>query len=241
VTGISKEGDLLYYENRLLPTVDVKTALTDLLDFLGTLSSRPVLIGHNIKNFDCRVLAKAALCCGLRSAVETAVGAFVDTLPLFKEKCPGLDSYTQANVHNHVLGRQYRQHNAISDAAALLDIFAADPPRDSDLSRQSFSACHIFDTMEFQNRQKVLSARWSPLVERKVISRGIASKAAGSGLLPEHLTLAFQRRGADGVKAVLSQKDKTGKVRVTSSKKIIDKIVDFTSLDHTHAHSSMHT
>lgn len=51
-------------------------------------------------------------------------------------------------------------------------------------------------------------------------------KIAHSGLKYEHLKLAFERGGAEGIENILGEKNDSGKVRVTRTKSVIGKIVD---------------
>lgn len=51
-------------------------------------------------------------------------------------------------------------------------------------------------------------------------------KIALSGLSYDHLRLAIERGGADGLKMVLGEKTEQGTVRVTKNKTIVGKIYD---------------
>ena len=60
----------------------------------------------------------------------------------------------------------------------------------------------------------------------KALSKGMAQKAADSGLLLCHLLLSFHRGGRDGIVDLFS--DKTGgAVRVTRSSRICDSVLEF--------------
>ena len=65
------------------------------------------------------------------------------------------------------------------------------------------------------------------LVERKIVSKALAKKAAASGLCFKHLCLAVQRNGIDGLRSLFSQRNKRGDIRVTSSNRIIQRVYDF--------------
>ena len=65
-----------------------------------------------------------------------------------------------------------------------------------------------------------------PLIDQKVISDELRTKIAGSGLSLNHLHLAYQRNGRQGVHEVLSEMSGDC-VRVTISKRITDSIADF--------------
>ena len=56
----------------------------------------------------------------------------------------------------------------------------------------------------------------------------MALKIAQSGLKMEHLRLSVERKGYEGLRYLLSEKS-NGKPRVTSSKRVIDKVYGFLS------------
>ena len=47
---------------------------------------------------------------------------FVDSLHLLKRLLPGLKSYSQPMVYDHIFNKKYRAHHALDDATALLNI-----------------------------------------------------------------------------------------------------------------------
>lgn len=44
---------------------------------------------------------------------------FVDSLPLFRQGCPGLDSYKQESLYQHFFGDVFAAYGALADAEAL--------------------------------------------------------------------------------------------------------------------------
>ena len=61
------------------------------------------------------------------------------------------------------------------------------------------------------------------LVQTKLLSKGMATKIAGSGLSYRHLQLAFRRDKDCGLQRLLGEVT-NGKVRVTKSARIIDSL-----------------
>ena len=57
----------------------------------------------------------------------------------------------------------------------------------------------------------------------------MADKIARSGLKATHLHLAFRRNGIDGLASLLQEKDRSGHVRVTKSKKVIVALAKYLS------------
>lgn len=64
------------------------------------------------------------------------------------------------------------------------------------------------------------------LVDKNVLSAGMAKKVAGSGLDFECLRLAHSR-SADGIHALFTEQCGNSSVRVTKCKKIIDSVTNF--------------
>ena len=60
------------------------------------------------------------------------------------------------------------------------------------------------------------------------ISKSIATKTAGSGLLIKHLVCVCKRGGKEGLKEMLRDR-RSGRVRVTNRKNILTNICDFVS------------
>ena len=65
-----------------------------------------------------------------------------------------------------------------------------------------------------------------PLTDNNIVSKTMVAKIAGSGLQFGHLKTIFQRKGYDGLSAVLKAKVSKG-VRVSSKTAIISGICEF--------------
>ena len=65
-----------------------------------------------------------------------------------------------------------------------------------------------------------------PLLTRKVVSESMASKIATAGLTYDHLKLAHDRNGLDGISALLSEKV-NGVVRVTKHPPVIQRLFEY--------------
>jgi hypothetical protein len=66
-----------------------------------------------------------------------------------------------------------------------------------------------------------------PLVDAKVIGIAMAKNVASSGLQMDHIKLAHKRNHSDGIKRLLNEKDRNGKIRVTDSSRIIKKLTNY--------------
>ena len=64
------------------------------------------------------------------------------------------------------------------------------------------------------------------LIDKKVMSQGVARKVAGSGLQLKHLSTVSKRNGLSGLRSLLSEVT-NGQKRVTKSEKIICAIASY--------------
>ena len=70
-----------------------------------------------------------------------------------------------------------------------------------------------------------------PLQVKKAVSDSMATKIAKAGLNFDHLKLAFERKGFDGLYSILSEKV-NGVPRVTKHVPVIQRMCDYFAQDH---------
>lgn len=90
-------------------------AMQDFLDFIGDNS---VLVGHNINDFDIRLIARVAQQCGLRLAFKESI----DTLPLSRIAWPNR-SNTMDSIRTRLDLDQDGAHRALNDCYDELDLY----------------------------------------------------------------------------------------------------------------------
>lgn len=228
ITGISvKDGKLLHHSKEVEGKT-IQHALDSFLTFLCKSSKKVLLVGHNIQLFDCPVLFNALNSCGKMEDFSKVVVGFLDTLKLFKLMKPGLPSYQQEFLCKTFANTEYDAHDARYDVKALDVLFENQgisfESTDAKVSSRTFnSARSSYDY--FKTRQINLPSL-QPLIDQKVISVGMGRKIAGSGLNYDHLHLAFKMDPTDGI-SKLCKEEHGGFARVTKSKKIIGRIVNF--------------
>ncbi|KAL8608206.1 hypothetical protein ACOMHN_016661 [Nucella lapillus] len=136
VTGITCDGQQLYHHGAPVPFLTIRPALEGFITFLE--QGKPVvLLGHNIKLFDCPILLNALQCCNLVERFQAAVYGCVDTLPLFREINPGLKNHNQAALYKHYIGLQFPAHDARDDVRALQKIVNRANPNHDQFSLNS--------------------------------------------------------------------------------------------------------
>ncbi|TNN79885.1 Protein PML [Liparis tanakae] len=145
VTGFRVRRRRLFLRRRPVPTNSLREVLVSFVAFLRMLG-RPLVLGHNIRRFDCPLLARALDGLGLRAEFESAVSGYVDTLPLAREllKGRGLRSFRQTELVRELLAVDYEAHDALEDVRALQALYGVLRPTAEVLCRQRFT----LDTME---------------------------------------------------------------------------------------------
>ncbi|CAC5426607.1 unnamed protein product [Mytilus coruscus] len=122
ITGLTVVGNKMYHNGSLVPYKLPHEGLTDFLSYISEFKDKPILIGHNIKRFDCHVLFNTLSSLNMWNEFSSQISCFVDSLNLFKQVVPGLSSYSQSFLVNNLLGQEYESHNAVHDARLLLKL-----------------------------------------------------------------------------------------------------------------------
>ncbi|XP_047452384.1 uncharacterized protein LOC125014897 [Mugil cephalus] len=140
VTGFRVRRQRLYLHRQLVPTNSLREVLVSFIAFLQMLG-RPLLIGHNSRRFDCRLLVRALDELDLRAQFESSISGCVDTLPLarevLKDRC--LQSFRQENLVRELLGVNYKAHDALEDVRALQALYSVLQPTPEVIWRHKFT------------------------------------------------------------------------------------------------------
>ncbi|XP_071139960.1 maternal protein exuperantia-like [Mytilus edulis] len=223
VTNISVIGSQMYYNLQAVPSKLQNVAFTDFNDFVMSFPVKPLLVGHNIKRYDCHVMYNSLKFHNMWNEFASNISGFLDTLELFKLLYPKRPSYSQTSLVGELLGETYSAHNAVDDTKALYRLVQSKGDIKCNIQALVFSANY---PKEFSHQQDNLQT-FTDAFFSKAISRTLALKAARSNLRLEHFNIAVKRNGLDGLKSVLSEQTNQGIVRVTTNKKAIIKIFDF--------------
>lgn len=154
VTGFRIRRHKLYLHRQLVLTNSLREVLVSFIAFLQMLG-RPLIIGHNIRRFDCPLLARALIELNLRAEFQASVSGCVDTLPLsremLKDRC--LQSFRQENLVRELVGVNYKAHDALEDVRALQALYSVLQPTPELICRHMFT----LDTMG--NKTAVTAAK----------------------------------------------------------------------------------
>ena len=225
MTGLTCRDGQLYHHGHPVDAVPITLALKEFITFLG--SDPVMLMGHNIRSFDCPILVNAITACGLEDQLALSVAGFLDTLRLFRATKPGLDSYQQESLYRYMFKEEYEAHNALADVTALQRIVKHALPGPKDVLKHTFHLDYVVAMHQYNQQKEANLKTWRPLIERSVVSETMAKQAAGSGLKVDHLMIAYRNEGAVGVEKLLSDVTSEGKPRVTNRKAILAKIVGY--------------
>lgn len=185
-----------------------------------------------------RHVTNAILKANLDESFKEVVAGFGDTLPLLrsisKEQAAQVSGETVklssalSQVYRRVFGDSSAEsldwHDAVTDVKALKRLlqhytnYSLEPhciTLDCVLSEVKWCA---------RKNSNLSSLRCLYSGKDAVISKGIAAKIAGSGLLYGHMKCVYDRSGEEGLRDLLSSK-MSGSVRVTNRKVTLDKII----------------
>ena len=228
VTSQKLINGALYCKEKKLDSVSISAAIDKFIEFLQK-SSNNVIIGHNIRAFDCHVLFHAFTNCGkLQSFLQHVVGV-MDTKSLFKASHPDLKKYSQKALYSSTVGTEYNAHDAMADVDALKCLVETAGSTTAMKQNNTATISHIMDCFLYCVEAQQNLPSLSVLVNSKVVSKGMARTIAGSGLQLKHLMHAYRLNGRSGIISILQEKPLVGgtQVRVTRSKKVSDSIADY--------------
>ena len=225
ITALSKKGNKLFYHGKEVSSVSIKTGLRMFSEWLSSIKTEIVLVGHNIKSFDVKHFMRHVKNQKMDSNFHMIIG-YVDTLPIFKSLFPKHKSYSQTSLYTTLVGGKYIAHNAFNDVQALCSLLALPSITFDILSDFSMTSSWILKYCDFLYNKKISIASFHALLQNKVLSKGMIEKAAISGLRFEHLHIVFTRAGETGLRSLLSEVF-NGKVRVTKSSNIHLSLINY--------------
>ena len=221
----------MFHKDTLVQTVDTKTGLKGFLSFLETIKW-PILVAQNCDSFDSKVLVNALSQHQLMDKFEKVVSGFADTLPMFRHILPKETSYSQEDLVNKYLQKNYDAHNAVADCKCLEELVGkvcGGQVKDHVL-KQSFSINYVDADIKRKRNKALFYPSYARAIETKHITKVSAGRLASSGLRFSHIKLGYDRKGVKGLQILFQQKDKYGRPRVGNPKSIAEKLGDFFSL-----------
>ncbi|XP_063602867.1 uncharacterized protein LOC134778865 [Penaeus indicus] len=212
VTGISLNRDLLWHHGRVVEGLPIRGALKGFFDFLGP--GQVLLVGHNSKSFDSRVLITAATNTGMIDDLKRRTLGFLDTLPLFRKLFPRRKSHTLGNLHKSLIGGKFAAHNALEDTLALQRLVEKVSPDPETMANYTFDVEYVEAALAYLYMRKENMETLYP-IENVNVKRNMLEKIAASGLKMEHLQAAYRSDRENGIRELFAQPLADGKARVT--------------------------
>lgn len=221
VTGISLKRDLLWHHGRVVEAESITHALKGFFDFLGP--GRVLLVGHNSKSFDSRVLITTATNTGTIDVLKRRTLGFIDTLPLFRKLFPRRKKHTLGDLHKSLIGEKFAAHNALADTLALRRLVEKVSPDPETLEAFAFDVEYVEASLAYLDMRKENMETLYPL-ENVNVTSSMLNKIAASGLRMEHLRAAYESDRENGIRELFAQPLADGKARVTRVKRIADNV-----------------
>ena len=224
VTGISVQARAgkpeLAVNGHAVESVSQQDGIKAFVTWLESLEQSVILVAHNCFSFDMKVLMNALERVGVMADFLDAVHGFSDSLAAVKHTWPGETSYKLGDLFTSKCGGEFKAHDASEDVVALAAILNTSR---CDVSSIALSASSVRLAIGAEHAMKVRQTSFNHLVQAKVLSQAIATKAAASGLSYEHLSLAFRRDELKGIERLFKEKTSSGR-RVTAVNRIISAV-----------------
>jgi DNA polymerase III epsilon subunit-like protein len=220
VTGITFVGGVMKHNGQVVEHKEPSKGLEEFIEFVKSVGcySNPILVGHNIQNFDVPVLMNQLVKYKLFDRFSTIVKGFIDTLKVSKRSFSKNDvaNYKQVTLVSAFVGKDYEAHNAIADVKALKDLF----------DMKLFTLCNAYDmfTLNYYSVKKSLE----PLVKAKVISSVISKKLILNSICLSKLKIIHRRDPHNGLRSVFSEPLSGSKQpRISKATNVINKVVEY--------------
>lgn len=160
-------GQLLY-KSQLVNAITLTECLKDFITFLKSLKSKIILVAHNGKVFDSRILVKAIIANNMLSELQSVLTGFIDTLPMLKKLLPDRSSYKQEELVRGCLNKTYDAHNGLEDVKdSLRDLLLHLKPQNSVLASHSFHVEFVCESIQHHARMTTNFPSFKDLVSKK--------------------------------------------------------------------------
>ncbi|XP_063438315.1 uncharacterized protein LOC134719240 [Mytilus trossulus] len=195
VTGITccLAKNKMYVHGKEVDTKSQYESLLDFIEFLKTIPN-PILVGHNICNFDMAILSNKLKEFNLFSSFCNVTSGFLDTLKLAKRIFPRneVDNYKQSTLILKYVGMEYSAHNATEDVQSLQHLF----------HKKMKNSCKHIDLHSIYYCS--CKSTYDSLVQNKTVSRDTCMRLAKNGISLSHLQIA-NSRDANGIKLLFQE------------------------------------
>jgi len=225
VHGITCKDGKLYQRKEPVDSVDLKSGLESFLAWIKKFPN-PVLVAHNGERFDFSVILRQASEHGLLEDFTSTLYALSDTLMVFKAKHPKLPSYSLDNLITKFGVENFKHHDALEDSIALQKLIQKSKKTTAHLLEYGYTMEYLIDKREFKQATETQMESFERMVDKGIMPRAAALRAAQSGLNLAHLQSTYDKHGEPGL-ATLLQQQLPDCVRVTKQKKDVERILNY--------------
>lgn len=218
VTGIYVKNGEMFVHNTRVQSVSVEKCMEELAEWLKQFH-KPLLVCHNGRAFDSIILLKNCM----KIPCSLPFEGFVDSLFVFKEAIPGRKCYKLEALAKDCMSKSFDAHSALEDVKALQSLVLHLNISCDVLLKHSFGVDFVLSSIKYKSKTNDNIVSLQPLSNS--VSNYMLKKIAQSGLSYEHLKIAYERGGPEGIENILSETNSDGVVRVTKTKSVFLKII----------------
>ena len=205
-------------QKTVLSSISCCEGLTKFTDWLDNVrndkAQKVVLLAHNAQGCDMRHLIRHIEKHNLFPRLSSLVLGFVDSLKYARVAYEGVyTGFSLPELYSNVFNNSFDAHDASADAEALRKLVAHSITNNARVLLKDFSfnlpSAYALCKYNWRcgARMTSLQLMYEPdKDDKKVISKLIAEKITGSGLIFSHLQCVYKRSGEEGLVALLKAK-----------------------------------
>lgn len=214
-------------DSKTVITVAEGEAIKGLVDYLCDDDSKKILIAHEGEKFNFPLLLELVKRYNLMDSFKEVVLGLVDSMPLFKCLFPCRHKYRLLDLARDILGYNGITNNSEQEVSILSQLIShkAVFPRailKTSLTLDYYLKCDEYDTNYTRNK-----STYNMLVKTGVMTDYMAEKTASSGLGYDHLYIAYEAAGPEGLNVLVSLPWGGNGPRVTKNSKFIETIANY--------------
>ncbi|KAJ8666657.1 hypothetical protein QAD02_008319 [Eretmocerus hayati] len=229
VTGIQIFDQRMFVHDQEVSTVSPREGFMQFLFYLKSLKKPVILLAHNNFKFDANRIISLAKSLDLESELKLFVKGFCDSIPLFESILPERKK-AKVSFKLEILAKDFlpredilQAHNALNDVLILQQLIAV-------LCKEKSRLFEMSQSFHYYENHKEITLKIKESLESLDISKGMKDKLAKAGIDKSILSKACESGGLKGLTILLAG-SVGNKSRVTSTKRIIQKIFDQLSVN----------
>lgn len=225
VNGLTFANGNLKLYGKIVSTVNLQEALVSLYQFLCKFKNKCVLTAHNC-SFDYPRLVKAIEKTYLDKYFQSIVYGFSDTLPIIRSvtgvKTAG--SNTLENLANNLKIQGFQAHDAVGDVAMLEQIVLKLEISETQIIQSSFTWNSAKEKILLSKKISLNLKLYDEL--KDCTSKETKKKLIAANISVDEIIDKYKENGFNGISNLFGA-DENGLIRITKSKKVINKLIDY--------------